>query len=79
MNFKTPTELENDPDTIIYYWDEIHFMAESTVTRVWYPKGSYPKMVVLYGDQLHPVSVKGKSWNAILYKKRSSHTLFHRH
>jgi len=28
---------------------------------------------------VHPVSVKGKSWNVTLYKKRSSFTLFYRH
>lgn len=27
----------------------------------------------------HPVSIKRKRWNATLYKKHSSHTLFHQH
>ena len=35
------------------------------------------QMIVLYGDPARPVPVKRKSWNATLYKKRSSLTLFH--
>ncbi len=37
-------ELENDPDVVICYQDEVHFMAESTVPHAWYPKGSHPKV-----------------------------------
>lgn len=28
----------------IFYQDEVHFFAESTITRGWYPKGSEPKV-----------------------------------
>ena len=41
---KNLASLKADKDTEIFYQDEVHFFAESTITRAWYPKGSEPKV-----------------------------------
>ena len=33
-----------DPNAVVCFQDEVHFMAESTITRSWYKKGSRPKV-----------------------------------
>lgn len=48
---KNISELENDPDAIICYQDEVHFMAESTVARAWDPKGNCPKVKTYTGHK----------------------------
>ena len=32
------------PNAVVFYQDEVHFFAESTITRGWYRTGSEPKV-----------------------------------
>lgn len=36
--------LSSNPDAVVVFQDEVHFTAEATITRQWFPKGSCPKV-----------------------------------
>lgn len=44
---KTPVQTAwNDPETIILAEDEMHLSTQTTVQKIWLPKGEYPKIEI---------------------------------
>lgn len=54
---KKKAEIEDNPDLIPVYQDEVHFQAQTTITASWYKKGSAPQVKSLPGN--HKVSYSG--------------------
>ena len=45
MPLKKLIELNQDESKIPVFQDEVHFQAQTTITRVWAEKGSAPKVM----------------------------------
>lgn len=46
---KKTAEIRNMKNSVVVFQDEVHFMAQTTVTRSWAPVGSAPKIKSLPG------------------------------
>lgn len=49
MLSKKRIEIEDNPNLVLVYQDEVHFQAQTTITAGWYKKGSAPKVKSLPG------------------------------
>jgi len=47
---KKKIEIENAPNLIPVYQDEVHFQAQATITAAWYKRGSKPQVKSLPGN-----------------------------
>ena len=45
IGLKTLTQANQDQNLILVFQDEVHFHAQTTITRKWIPKGSKPKVM----------------------------------
>ena len=51
MPLKKLIELNQDESKIPVFQDEVHFQAQTTITRVWAEKGSAPKVYPFWSDK----------------------------
>jgi len=45
MSLKKLQNMSENPDIIPVFQDEVHFQAQTSITRTWAPKGSEPKVM----------------------------------
>lgn len=45
MRLKKQQNMSENPDMIPVFQDEVHFQAQTSITRAWAPKGSEPKVM----------------------------------